>query len=90
MAEYFVLGVLAIRAFDKSYRKVGLAKIAVLAIIISLCYGGFDELYQRSVAGRACDPLDLLADCAGACFGILIYIYDRERTGGKLAADKAV
>jgi VanZ family protein len=80
--EYFILGILLMRAFDKSCFKVGLAKSAFLAIIISLCYGALDELYQRSVPGRACDMFDFAADAAGALAGILIYMMDtKERRG---------
>ena len=82
MVEYFILGVLLIRAFDKSDFKVSLAKLAVLAIIISMCYGGLDELYQRSVPDRSCDLFDFIADCVGALTGIFLYMVDtKERRG---------
>jgi len=78
MVEYFLLGILMIRAFDHSAKlvigkpafKVGLANLTVLAIIISISYGGLDERYQRSIAGRTCDIFDFIADCAGALIGI--------------------
>ena len=78
LVEYFVLGVLLIRAFDKSDFKVSLAKLAVLAIIISLCYGGLDELYQRTRPDRSCDLFDFFADSLGALTGIFVYIADRK------------
>ena len=82
VVEYFVLGVLLIRAFDKTGFKVGLAKLTVLAIIISLCYGVLDELYQRSIPDRVCDLFDFIADSAGAIIGIFLYIADaKERRG---------
>ena len=96
--EYFVLGVLLIRAFDHSARlmidaersrgidksdfKLNLAKLTVLAIIIALCYGALDELYQRAVPGRMCDLFDFITDCAGALVGIFLYISDREERRG--------
>jgi VanZ family protein len=82
MVEYFVLGVLLIRAFDKSDFKVSLAKLAILAIIISICYGGLDELYQRTRPDRSCDIFDFLADGLGALAGIVIYIADRQDRRG--------
>jgi VanZ family protein len=82
MTEFFVLGVLLIRAFDKSDFKVSLAKLTVLAIIIALCYAGFDELYQRTRPDRSCDFFDFLADSAGALVGILIYITDKKDKRG--------
>jgi VanZ family protein len=82
MVEYFVLGVLTIRAFDKSEFKVSLAKLAVLAIIIALCYGGFDELYQRTRPDRSCDIFDFMADSLGAIAGVIIYMADRKDRRG--------
>jgi VanZ family protein len=82
MVEYFVLGVLLIRAFDKSDFKVSLAKLAILAIIIAACYGGLDELYQRTRPDRSCDFFDFLADSIGALAGIIIYIADRQDRRG--------
>ena len=78
MVEFFVLGVLLIRAFDKSDFKVSLAKLAVLAIIIALCYGGLDELYQRTRPDRSCDLFDFFADSLGALTGIFVYIADKK------------
>ncbi len=90
LVEYFVLGVLLIRAFDhsaalvinKSDFNVGLAKLSILAIIIALCYGAIDELYQRAVPGRSCDLFDYLADCAGSLAGIFLYIGDSKGRRG--------
>jgi VanZ family protein len=80
--EFFVLGVLLIRAFDKTELKVSLAKLAILAIIIALCYSGLDELYQRTRPDRSCDIFDFLADSFGALAGIVIYIADRQDRRG--------
>jgi VanZ family protein len=80
--EFFVLGVLLIRAFDKSDFKVSLAKLVILAIIIALCYGAFDELYQRTRPDRSCDFFDFLADSAGALIGISIYMADKKDKRG--------
>jgi VanZ family protein len=90
IAEYFVLVLLMMRAFENSYFNVSLAKSAVLAIIISLCYGTLDELFQRSVPGRAFDIFDIFADCSGLCIGALTFLYEAGKEGGKLASDKAV
>jgi VanZ family protein len=32
-----------------------------------------DELHQSFVPGRSADPLDVLADCAGALLGIALW-----------------
>lgn len=82
MVEYFVLGVLLIRAFDKSDLNVSLAILTVLAIIIALSYGALDELYQRLVPGRTCDLFDFTADAIGSLAGIVLYLSDsKERRG---------
>lgn len=73
---YFVLAVLMIRAFDKSDFNVSLAKLAFLAIIISLCVGASDELHQLFIQGRSCDFFDLLADYSGSLGGIFLYVTD--------------
>ena len=75
---YFVFGVLIMRAFDHSFFNVGLAKLAVLAIIITLCCAVADELHQRLVPGRWCDPFDLIADIMGLLAGVLIYAAERK------------
>jgi VanZ family protein len=77
LVTYFVFGVLLMRAFDHSFFNVGLAKLAVLAIIITLCCAVADELYQRIVPGRWCDLFDFIADMAGSLAGILIYAAEK-------------
>ena len=74
---YCILGLLLIRACDRSNFNVSLAKMVFLAIIITICYGAYDEWFQRSVPGRSCDLMDFLADSAGSMAGIFCYIADR-------------
>ncbi len=82
LVEYFVFGILLIRAFDQSNVNVSLAKLSILAIIIALCYGALDELFQRSVPGRSSDIVDYIVDCIGSLSGIILYISDtKERRG---------
>lgn len=79
ITEFFVLGALLMRAMGRSVSTAAndsLAKMAVLAIIISLCYGAFDELFQRSIPGRSCNISDFLTDAAGAAAGIIAYAID--------------
>jgi VanZ family protein len=82
---YFVLAALLVRAMDRApgalmpysaepgRPETALAKLALFAIIISLCYGAADEYHQLFVAGRSCDPFDLIADCIGSFAGAAIY-----------------
>lgn len=78
--EYLILGLLLIRAFLTSGLNIGLAKLAVLAIIIAILYGASDEWHQRFVQNRLCDIFDFMWDSIGACAGILLYYLNkRER-----------
>lgn len=85
MALYFILGALLVRAMDHApirdiytvgkhpEHNAALAKLAFLAIIISLSYGVTDELHQLIVPGRSCDIMDFFADCAGSIAGVTMY-----------------
>ena len=78
LVVYFVFGVLIIRAFDRSFFNVGLAKLAILAIIITLYGAVADEIYQRLVPGRCCDLFDFIADIIGSLAGVLIYAAEKK------------
>lgn len=80
-AIFSILGILLIRACDNSNFNVSLAKMVFLAIIITICYGAYDEWFQLSVPGRSCSLMDLLADSTGSIAGIFLYITDRNRKG---------
>lgn len=66
---YFILGVLALRAFINS--GVRGWKSAIFAFGLSLIYAVSDELHQLFVPGRAAQVRDVLIDSAGAFCGIL-------------------
>jgi len=42
-------------------------------------FGLSDELHQSLVPGRNSDPLDVLADCAGAVIGVVLWRWSRRR-----------
>lgn len=44
----------------------------VLALAVASLYGITDELHQHFVPNRQCDPLDWLADTAGALVGVTV------------------
>ncbi len=58
---------------------VALGRRPVAAIAAATLYGLTDELHQALVPGRTPDPLDLLADLAGATLGGLAVAYLRRR-----------
>jgi VanZ family protein len=69
-AAFTVLGWLAAWAFDFGKRS-RIERFAVILFSIAL-YAALDEITQPYV-GRQCDPLDWLADIAGAMGGMAIY-----------------
>jgi len=64
-AEYAVLGSLL----------YGLFKNSLGEIFVGVIYGISDEIHQRFVPGRFCDPLDALADSLGVIAGWFFYLY---------------
>lgn len=56
----------------------GLSRPAVLALGVALLYALSDEFHQSFVPGRSADPVDLLADMAGAV--IVVWFLQRRRT----------
>ena len=73
-SEYFILGILLIRAFMAMPLNFSLTKLVILSIIITSLYGGIDEWHQHFVPQRCPDVLDFLVDSIGAAAGILLYI----------------
>lgn len=63
--EYFIFGLLAIRAFTGRSKAAGPGPAYAWAVLFSLLYGLSDEFHQRFVPGRSADPYDLMADAAG-------------------------
>ena len=39
---------------------------AIIAFLVAVVWGAFDEIYQSSVPGRLSDSYDWIADCVGA------------------------
>lgn len=64
---FFVLCLLLHRAFRLQVRFPRLARFALAgAFLLTVIYGGLDELHQYVVPGRQMDVFDLLADATGA------------------------
>lgn len=60
------------------------ARVLLLALLASVAYGALDELHQRFVPGRSVDPLDLVADGAGAGLVIAVLWWLGRRAGAGL------
>ncbi|MFA6078649.1 MAG: VanZ family protein [Candidatus Omnitrophota bacterium] len=73
-SEFFILGVLLIRAVVNSFTGMHLAGLLILSIILISSFGAVDEWHQLFVSGRATDIFDLAADISGALAGSLFYI----------------
>lgn len=69
LGEYAVLGMLVLLA----ERHRGFRTAAVIAIVVAAAYGASDEIHQMFVPMRSADPLDWLADIAGASLAVAAY-----------------
>jgi len=49
-----------------------------VGLLIVIVYGFLDEIHQKSVPGRLCDPFDFIADSAGAvgCYMMILMIME--------------
>jgi hypothetical protein len=73
-AEYAILGLLAANALAAARAggrggPVDLDGLWQGAVLLAALWAWIDEIHQFTVPGRQTDPLDLLADIAGACLG---------------------
>ncbi len=83
--EYFVLGILLVRAFSNSFTKPNFIYILIASILISLAYAFTDEYHQSFVPGRTPDIFDVLSDIIGAAMGAALSLYKEKisRAGNK-------
>ncbi len=76
--EFAILGFLGTNALLTGARlsatKKGEARAWRGAVLLAAAWGIIDELHQLFVPGRQTDPLDWLADAAGAAFGAWLLI----------------
>ena len=68
---YLLMGILAVRAVHGGLPARITARGAVLALLITIGYGAFDEFHQWFVPGRSADVLDLLADAGGGLIALI-------------------
>ena len=66
---YALLGFLVLGAMRPTANGHGRRQL-LLAITMTAIYGALDEVHQHFVPGRMPDGLDVLADLAGAVFGV--------------------
>ncbi len=68
ITAYFIMGVLASRAFRHFVKPT--RALAIVSIAFCSLYGISDEWHQSFVIGRAADSLDWVADTLGATMAI--------------------
>jgi VanZ family protein len=69
---YAALGASLVRALAGGRPSAMTGRRVVLAFVLATLYGASDELHQRFVPNRTPDPLDLVADAAGALAGAIV------------------
>jgi VanZ family protein len=77
---YALLVVLLGRALHGAPRGVP-PRLAVVAALLAVAYGAFDEVHQSFVPGRTASWLDLVADAVGASLGAAAMAARRPRRG---------
>lgn len=75
--EYMIFALLIFWALRSKIRHSGY--FLGLTIVIGVCYGGLDELYQMLIPGRDSSLYDWYADSAGTVAGGLIAVYWAKR-----------
>ncbi len=73
LVEYFLLGVLASRAFKNSFPHATVFKYYFLVILFCSLYGISDEIHQLFVPGREFSSADILVDVLGVGLGAWVY-----------------
>ena len=71
--EYFILGILLVRAFLNSRFNMNLTAIIIVSIAAASLYAATDEWHQNFIPNRIPDIFDFLSDFIGVNMGVLIY-----------------
>jgi VanZ family protein len=69
--EYMGLALLLARALNGGLGRVPATRMLLLTWGACVVWAISDELHQRFVPGRTCDPRDAFADAVGAALGLL-------------------
>lgn len=83
VTEYFILAVLAARAFRTSSRVILRARWFLVSLVLVVAYALFDEFRQSFVATRTGTIYDSMIDSAGGLLGLLVYWWRRKRIEAK-------
>ena len=69
--EYFILGILAYRAYGFKYNRIVLSALGII-------FGCFDEIWQSFIPGRSSSYHDVIADGIGVICGIVTFNFIRK------------
>lgn len=78
---FSVLAVCFFRAYHALPWRAPVKLIVLLSAVSAVLYGIGDELHQSFIPLRVADAYDLVADAAGALFGLGAYLLWRRRRG---------
>ena len=70
-AAYAILGALLYRAFNAMDKRIPLARLIALSIVLTALYGASDEIHQYFVPSRSAEFLDFAADAIGGGAGVI-------------------
>lgn len=73
ITEYFILTILLIRAFRRSFR-MSFALLIFWPSVISFLYAVSDEYHQSFIKNRCGTPWDVLVDAVGILIVVYLYI----------------
>ncbi|MFH0947984.1 MAG: VanZ family protein [Elusimicrobiota bacterium] len=73
ITEYFVLTILLVRAFRRSFRML-CTFLIIFPSVISFLYACSDEYHQTFIKNRCGTPWDVLVDTVGILLVIFLYI----------------
>lgn len=76
-SEFFLLELFAFLHITVLKEKIKITRPLLLSFIFSALYAVSDEVHQLFISGRACDLKDVLIDCAGAAFFVVIVLLIR-------------
>jgi VanZ family protein len=69
LIEYLILSFLLFSAMRSQFPKVPSGRVFIFVCILSTLYGISDEIHQRYVPLRECDPVDMILDGIGSALG---------------------
>ena len=69
LIEYLILSFLLFSAMRAQFPKAPSGRVFMFVFILSTLYGISDEIHQKYVPLRECDPIDMILDGVGSALG---------------------